>query len=241
MKVYRHFACISGFVIAFASAAGAIVPIVDDSNSTAEAKKVRFDYQVRDDLFAGFQGDDEALTRGMKKCEEVLAIDPKHAEALVWLGSGQVYLSGKNFSKGNAIEGMKNWQVGIKNMDMAAELEPENIGVLIPRAAVLMPASRGLPAAIGKPVLESVLKSFDRVYSIQKDSLDKIGEHPLGELRMGLADVNRRLGKLDESRVHLQSLTKELPNTEYAVEAQKWLDAKPTEKLAHNCIGCHTK
>ncbi len=241
MKIHLNIAYLSGLIFTVASATGAVVPFIDDSNSTAKLDKVRFDYKVREDLFAGFQGDVEALTRGMKTCEDVLAVEPKHAEAMVWLGGGQVYLSGQNFSKGNVVEGMKNWQIGIKNMDLAAELEPENIGVLIPRAAVLMPASRGVPASIGKPVLESVLKDFERVYSIQKDSLDKIGEHPLGELRMGLAEINRRLGKLSDSREHLEALAKELPNTEYAEEARKWLDAKPTEKLAHNCIGCHTK
>ena len=235
------FACVSGLMIMVASTTAAVFPIDDDPNSSSDSKKVRFDYKVRDDLFAGFQGDDEALTRGIKKCEEVLLSEPKHAEALVWLGGGQVYLSGKNFSKGNAIDGMKYWQIGLKNMDLAAELEPDNIGVLIPRAAVLMPASRGLPASIGKPVLESVLKSFERVYAMQKDSLDTIGEHPLGELRMGLAEVNRRLGRMEESRGHLEALSKELPNTDYAKEAQKWLAAKATDRLAHNCIGCHSK
>jgi outer membrane protein assembly factor BamD (BamD/ComL family) len=76
---------------------------------------------------------------------------------------------------------------------------------------------------------------------MQKDSLKDIGEHPLGELRMGLADVYRMLGRIDESRSQLEAVVKELPNTDYSKEADKWLAAKPTEKLAHNCIGCHSK
>ncbi len=66
--------------------------------------------------------------------------------------------------------------------------------------------------------------------------LSEIGEHPLGELRMGLADVHRSLGDLEKSKIHLEAVMKELPNTEYAKEAEKWLAAKPTAKLAHNCI-----
>jgi hypothetical protein len=42
---------------------------------------------VREDFFSGFAGSSEGLERGMRKCEEVLAKDPKNAEALgmAWL------------------------------------------------------------------------------------------------------------------------------------------------------------
>jgi hypothetical protein len=120
-------------------------------------------------------------------------------------------------------------------------LEPDNIGVLIPRAAVLMPASRNLPNPIKGQVLASVLRDFTRVYEAQKDTLDKIGEHPLGELRMGLADIHRSLGDLEKSREHLEAVKRELPDSDYAKRADEWLAAKPTAKLAHNCIGCHVK
>ena len=48
----------------------------------------RFDKLVREDLFAGFGGDEAALARGLGQCEATLARDPKHAEALVWRGRG---------------------------------------------------------------------------------------------------------------------------------------------------------
>jgi hypothetical protein len=213
-------------------------PILEEDKAKPAAS---FDEMVRENFFEGFQGDEAALEKGMKACEEILAKQPKHAEAMVWLGGGQVFKSGQHFQKGRIADGMKNWQEGIKNMDTASELEPDNIGVLIPRAAVLLPASRGLPAAIKKPVLEGVLKNFEHVYEMQKNDLEKLGEHPLGELRMGMADTYRMLGKIDKSREQLESVIKELPTTEYATEAKKWLDSKPTDRLAHNCIGCHSK
>ena len=235
--------CASSF-LSVAACVGLASQFADEPPKEAAAEKkepIRFDQEVRDDFFSGFNGDEEALKKGIEACEKVLAENPKHAEALVWLGSGQVYLSGKAFSTGKPAEGMKQWQQGIANMDKAAELEPKNIGVLIPRAAVLMPASRNLPDIIKKPVLQGVLKNFEDVYEMQKDMLSEIGEHPLGELRMGLADVHRSLGDLEKSKIHLEAVMKELPDTEYAKEAEKWLAAKPTARLAHNCIGCHSK
>src|SRR3954467_43095 len=50
----------------------------------------RFDNHVRNKFFAGFAGDQAALAEGMKDCEDMLARDPKHAEARVWYGSGQM-------------------------------------------------------------------------------------------------------------------------------------------------------
>lgn len=51
-----------------------------------EMSPQRFDMLVREDFFSGFAGDADALERAMKKCEEILAKDPKNAEALVWHG-----------------------------------------------------------------------------------------------------------------------------------------------------------
>ena len=48
------------------------------------AAEGRFDTEVREDLFAGFGGDAEALARGAKTCDDALAKNPKNAEALVW-------------------------------------------------------------------------------------------------------------------------------------------------------------
>ena len=238
------FALMRAFLVSICAVFGVAINALGQEKNAVEPPKEqreRFDLEIREDFFAGFEGDKERLEAGMKKCEEVLAKDEKHAEAMVWLGSGDVYLSGQYFSKGNVTKGMASWQKGLDRLDKAVELEPTNIGVLIPRAAVLMPASRGLPSPIKEQVLNSVLADFTRVYEMQKNELDKIGEHPLGELRMGLADIYRSLGQLDKSREHLEALKKELPDTEYSKRADKWLAAKPTAKLAHNCIGCHTK
>ena len=50
----------------------------------------RFDMEVRNDFFAGFSGNKEALDRAMQKSEAVMAANPKHAEAMVWHGGGPV-------------------------------------------------------------------------------------------------------------------------------------------------------
>lgn len=203
------------------------------------AKTERFDYVVRSDIFAGFNGDDEALARGLKACEAALAKNPKHAEALVWRGAVRVFQSGRAFRADKRLEGINLWTTGMKDLDDAVALAPNTVGVRIPRAAVLLPAARAAPPAMGKPLLPKALDDFQTIEKLQRDHMDKLGTHPRGELRMGLADVYRLMGDLDKSNEQLRAVEKELPDTKYAARAKEWLAAKPDAKLTHTCIGCH--
>src|SRR5437867_9616380 len=83
---------------------------------TVALAQERFDMLVRQDFFAGFNGNREALERGMKITEDTLAKDPNHAEARVWHGSGILYLSGQAFQKGDQQNGMKLWRQGLDEM-----------------------------------------------------------------------------------------------------------------------------
>lgn len=203
--------------------------------------KDRFDYQVREHIFQGFNGDDEELAKGIQICEEAIKKNPKHAEALVWRGAARVYQAGELFAAKKPAEALPLWTSGLKDMDDAVKYEPENPGVRIPRAAVLLPAAREAPPAMGKPLLEKVEADFEHIYEQQKDHLEKLGTHPRGELRMGLADVYRLQGKADKSTEQLKAVIQELPKSKYAERAEQWLAAKPDAKLEHTCIGCHRK
>ena len=66
----------------------------------------RFDMEVRNDFFAGFSGNKEALDRAMQKSEAVMAANPKHAEAMVWHGGGLMMLSRTAFQSGDTQKGL---------------------------------------------------------------------------------------------------------------------------------------
>jgi hypothetical protein len=215
---------------------GAVVLAEDKVN---EAK--RFDKVVREDIFAGFNGDKEALKRGVDACEAQLKKDPKHAEAMVWRGAARVFMAGELFGQNKAGEAFPLWTKGLADLDEAVKLEPKSVGVRIPRAAVLMPAGRNAPPAMGKPLLIKAKEDFETILKMQEKALDKIGTHPRGELHMGLADVYRLLGEGEKSKEQLETIVKEMPGTKYEKRAKEWLAAKPDAKLVHNCIGCHTR
>src|SRR5215472_2382702 len=90
------------------------------SNETQSGPRERFDYLVREDYFAGLAGDQAALERAIKVCEDALAKNPKHAEALVWHGSGLMLRSRFAFQKGDIRNGAQWWERGLDEMDQAA-------------------------------------------------------------------------------------------------------------------------
>lgn len=223
------------------SACAALVLISPGRSDDPKPHSDRFDFRVREEIFKGFNGDEEAMARGIKACNDALKDNPKHATALVWRGAAKLYQAGQFFQKGNVKEAMPIWTAALKDMDDAVALEPKNIAVRIPRAASLLPAAREIPKEMAKPLLAKVLEDFQFTYNEQKGFLDKLGTHPRGELQMGLAETYRLTGDLDKSREQLNAIVKEMPDTKYAKRANEWLAAKPDAKLAHNCIGCHTK
>ncbi|MGH9632898.1 MAG: hypothetical protein ACRD7E_31725, partial [Bryobacteraceae bacterium] len=201
----------------------------------------RFDHKVRNDFFAGFSGNQEALERAMKSTEDTLRKEPDHAEALVWHGSGLYYQSGMAFRSGDQAKGMEIFKRGLAEMDRAVELEPKNVGVRIPRGASLLSGSRFMPPDIARPLLEKAVNDYETVYELQKNHLNQLGVHPRGELLFGLAEGLGRLGEQEKATRFFEQILRDMKGTPYADRAALWMENKslPIEKTG--CIGCHVE
>src|ERR1700737_29492 len=137
----------------------------------------------------------------MKICEESLVTDPKNAEALVWHGAGLFYESGQAFQKQDMQKGGELWARGLKEMDEAVALAPDQLGVVIPRGAVLLTASKYVPSPeMARPLIEKGVADFEKTYQLQAPNFDSIGTHPRGELMIGLADGYNRLGNQEKAQ-----------------------------------------
>ncbi len=203
----------------------------------------RFDFLVRADFFAGFAGDQAALERGMKVCEDTLAKNPNHAEALVWHGGGLVFLAGQAFQKGDIRKGVELWDRGLKQMDRAVELEPGNVGVVIPRGASLLTASRFVQdKAAGRALLEKAVGDYERVLELQKPYFARLSGHARGELLFGLAEGWARLGNTEKARMYFQRIVSECKDSGHQPQAAAWLEKGTlagTDPMS--CTGCHKK
>jgi len=211
------------------------------SNLWGAPPEERFDHKVREDFFAGFLGNQEALARGMKATEETLAANPKHAEAMVWHGGGLFFQGGMAFQAGDRNKGMDLATKGLQMMDEAVKLDPDNVGVRIPRGASVMGAARGMSESpFSRSLLERGKADFERTLEIQKAYFDQIGTHPRGELLFGLADTYSRLGETDKAQQFFERLTKDLPGTAYEKRARTWLETRSPLPVAQTgCVGCH--
>ena len=200
---------------------------------------VRFDHKVRELLFAGFAGDKEAMSKGMKISEATLAAEPNHAEAMVWMGGGLFYQSGEAFRKGEMQSAMELIGKGTGMMDRAVELAPKDVGVRIPRGSVYILASKGMPPAMGDPLLKKGVGDYEVCWEMQKGDLSGFSQHSLGELLQGIADGNGRLGNKEKAKEYFEIMQQKLPGTAYAKKAEKWLAEGKLSAQETNCMGCH--
>ena len=205
-------------------------------------RPARFDNLVRDDFYAGFQGDAEALHRGMTFCEKALVEDPKNADALVWHGSGLIFRSGGPSQRGDYAAATQLWDKGMAEMDAAVALEPKSVTVLLARAATLESAA---PYGSWRPgqveaMWQKAGSDFDATLKLQAGYWDKLSAHARGELLNGLALSSVHRGDPAQAGRIFRRVVDELPGTRYSAAARDWL-AKPVPAPDRNfiCVGCH--
>jgi tetratricopeptide (TPR) repeat protein len=201
----------------------------------------RFDTLVREDFFAGFAGDMEAFQRGMKACEEALAKNPKNAQALVWHGSGLNFEAKDSFMAGDFAMGRELQGQGEKEMNDAVEAAPDDVAVLIPRAATMLSAATHTPfPPVAQKDFQVAADDYEKVLRLQAGYFSGMPVHSRGELLGGLAEAWNGLGNAKKSRAYLQRMMKELPNTVYGKRAKEILAAPAAAgPIKSTCLSCH--
>jgi len=212
--------------------------------SAKQAGEERFDEIVRGDFFAGMLGDDARLDRGMKFCEEILAKNPKHAEALVWHGGGLLARASRAYAKGDSALGDRLWERGLGEMDEAVRLAPDHMGIKIGRSATIVGlAQSGWDASDerARALLGSALADYEVVYRWRRPVFPTLTEHSRGELLFGLASGWSILGEHAKARAYLRLVLEECKGTSYEAEARRWLRGAPDAVVQHDCRGCHVR
>jgi hypothetical protein len=201
----------------------------------------RFDFKVREDMFAGMDGDPVAFDRAMKLIADTLAREPDHAEALVWRGDGRLFMAGQAFQRGDFASGQKLFTEGLADMERAVALAPNDIAVRVPRASGLLPYARGLrrvDRSEADRLTRIALGDFEFVLQASQPRWDKLSEHGRGEVLGALADGWLMLGETAKADVFLDRMTSELPGTAYAKNAAQ-RRADPASRTPLTCLGCH--
>ena len=209
--------------------------------SIAALAQQRFDFKVREDMFAGMDGDTAAFDRAMKLIADTLAATPDHAEALVWRGDGRLFLAGQAFQRGAFADGLRLSAEGLADMDRAVSLAPNGIAVRVLRATGLQPYARGLRPfdRAGADKLTAIaIGDFEFVVATSLPYWSKLSEHGRGELLGALADGWSSLGEPAKVNADLDRMSRELPGSAYARNAAL-RRADPSARVPLTCLGCH--
>ena len=201
----------------------------------------RFDAKVREDMFAGFDGDKEAFDRAMKLIAETLARDPDNAEALTWRGSGRVFQSGQAFQRGAMQEGMTLARDGLADLDRGVALKPDSISTRAARGPTLLAYANGLrrfDKASADRLTSVAIGDFEFIAKAKAPNWDKLAEHDRCEVLGGLAEGWLQLGDAGKAGSDLDRRVKELPGTPYAQNAST-RRADAGAKTPLTCLGCH--
>jgi hypothetical protein len=207
--------------------------------AAASLAQERFDYQVRDDMFRAFGGNEAALKNALAMIEEKLSEDPDHAEALAWRGAAQYWQAGRAFGAGDIAGARALAATGLADMDRAIALQPRTIGVLVPRAAVLLTAARNQrDPERARDLAARAAADFETAFAIRRPAFQQLGQHNRGEYLSGLAESWALAGDADKAESYLRRILAELPNSPYAERAAAklgdWNDRRPL-----NCQSCH--
>ena len=205
-----------------------------------QAPPMRFDHVVRDDFFAGLRGDPARLDKVMKRCEDELAKDPRHAQALVFHGSGLSVLSGEAVRRGDLAAAGELFERGLRQMNEAAAIAPRDPVVLLLRGVTLSRASTGVgDPELGAKLLRTAAGDYETTLGIQTEIFPRLSTHARGELLGALAESWQRLGDDAKSRAYLTRIVAEVPFSAYAETAEQWLARKPVAGEGLTCLGCH--
>jgi len=200
----------------------------------------RFDFKVRGDFFDGLGGDTAALDRAMKVCDDTLAKNPKHAEALVWHGAGTMARARFAFQGGDSQKGMQLYTRGLDEMARAVALAPRSVAVRIPRGAVLLNMAPHLPEPERTKLLEAGLDDYEVTLAVQQPRFATLSLHAREQLLYGLTDGYANLGDGAKAKAFYDRMVVDAGDSELLARA-KARAAGETPDGPAPCAQCHAR
>ncbi len=187
----------------------------------------KFNAELEKDFQKGSAGDEAALARAVKAADEILAINPKNAETLLWCGATGLSQAGKAFQSGNFAEGSELWQKALDNMKSAVEIAPDNISIRMIRAAALSTAAKHFPAPeVVRNLRETVIADYEKVLTLTSENFKATPEKRRQQILSGLADAYDKLGDKTKARVFYRRLVEETSEAGKTRETSlEWLKA----------------
>jgi hypothetical protein len=220
-----------------------VVPVTaqSPSGSTFDAR-IGSSSIVREDIFAGYLAHDhERQLRGEKNVEILLAERPKdRARLLAWKAWIALNRAVDAYESKRMSEFERDYQRSLELFSDAANLQPDDAGVLAITAAGLVTFSDRLPERVRRDAWNSAYNAYTNLWRVQEADFDNLALHSRGELLAGLAQAAQRSAHPSESAQALEQIITRMSGTTYAGMAKKWVDSPETAaKTNLTCRTCH--
>ncbi len=163
----------------------------------------------------GLKGDKEAVHKGEEVLKRLIKIDPNNAEAHCWLGS---ILTLKGRDATFPIKKIIHVKEGLKEMDRAVSLSPENINLRIVRGKKAL----GLPDIFNR--IDIAIEDFEFVLSLKERKKIKLPDTLIRELLMDLGEAYKKKGDISEAKERWERVIELYPDSDEANRARKLIN-----------------
>lgn len=227
------------FVLLFVAIAGARAqspePPLSDTRLTVHTL-------VREDIFAGFMGNDMArFARGERNVEQLLKDRPdQRGNLLAWRGSAAMHRAVLAHEAGNGSEFLKRLEEARAAFAEAATQTSGNDGVAAITGGTYAVFADRLPEPHRATAWADAYANYSLLWKQQGSMIDKLPVHHRGEVLGGLVQSAQRTGRTEEMGEHLDRMITLLQGTPYEATAQQW-KANPASAATTRvtCKACH--
>jgi hypothetical protein len=198
---------------------------------------------VREDIFAGFMGNDMVrFARGEKNVEQLLKDRPdQRGNLLAWRGSATMHRAVLAHEAGNSSEFLTRLDAARAAFAEAAKQTSGNEGVAAITGGTYAVFADRLPEPHRATAWADAYANYSLLWQQQGSMIDKLPVHHRGEVLGGLVQSAQRTGRTDEMTQHLDRMLTVMKGTPYETTAQQWKDnpasaanTKVTCKACHN-------
>ena len=197
---------------------------------------------VREDIFAGFIGNDMVrFARGERNVEQLLKDRPdQRGNLLAWRGSAAMHRAVLAHEAGNNGEFLTRLEAARAAFAEAAKQTSGNEGVAAITGGTYAVFADRLPEPHRATAWTDAYANYSLLWQQQGSMIDKLPVHHRGEVLGGLVQSAQRTGRSDEMTQHLDRMLTVMKGTPYEATAQQWKDnpaSAATTKVT--CKACH--
>jgi hypothetical protein len=207
----------------------------------AQAPRLSVSTLVREDLFAGFLGNDMAtFEKGVKTLERLEQEHPDKAGALAWQASAQLYRAVLAHEAKQPQAFRAHYDKAVAMCEQAGLRDTKHIGVLIVCGAAHMIFADRYPEPERRRSAQIGYAAYQKAIEVQSAVYKTFPVHLKGELLVGLAQLAQRTHDAPAMKRYLEEVVTSMPGTVYATRAQRWIDKPeiaPTTTIT--CLTCH--